>query len=178
MQGLYPIYKPRKNKENRRMNDIRESIYPRFLYRPSDEGARSVRKNRRQILSCTYRANEVNNTFVIWLLGHFLLCSKRCVCLQMLPFTLPLSFLVSLHVYTRYAFLFQRTLPIPFYLHLNQLMDIPAKTYRSVKSVLPSPSAWKDNTLFSGHLNNQSACAMTWKQAQAYNNLLILLYIR
>ena len=22
MQGLYPIYKPRKNKENRRMNDI------------------------------------------------------------------------------------------------------------------------------------------------------------
>ena len=24
MQGLYPIYKPRKNKENRRMKDIRQ----------------------------------------------------------------------------------------------------------------------------------------------------------
>ena len=31
-------------------------------------------KNRRQILSHTDRANEVNKTFIIWLLVHFLLC--------------------------------------------------------------------------------------------------------
>ena len=30
-------------------------------------------KNRRQILSHTDRANEVNKTFIIWLLVHFLL---------------------------------------------------------------------------------------------------------
>ena len=27
MQGLYPIYKPRKNKEKRRMNDINRNIH-------------------------------------------------------------------------------------------------------------------------------------------------------
>ena len=43
----------------------------RFFYRPSDEGARSVRKNRKQLLSRTDRANEVNKTFIIWLLVHF-----------------------------------------------------------------------------------------------------------
>ena len=69
------------------------------------EGARSVRKNRRQILCRTDLANEVNRTFIIWVLVHFLLCLQRCVRLQMLPFTLPLSFLVSLHVYTRQAFI-------------------------------------------------------------------------
>ena len=44
---------------------MRESICLRFSYRLSDEGARSQRKNRRQILSCTDRANEVNKTFII-----------------------------------------------------------------------------------------------------------------
>ena len=58
--------------------------------------------NRRQILSCTEPANEVNKTFIIRLLVHFYLCSCFIsVRLQMLPFTLPLSLLVSLHVYTR-----------------------------------------------------------------------------
>ena len=32
-----------------------------------------AKKNRRQILSRTDRANEVNKTFIIWLLVHFLL---------------------------------------------------------------------------------------------------------
>ena len=45
----------------------------RFSNRPSDEGARSVGKNRRKILSRTDRANEVNKEFIIWLLVHFLL---------------------------------------------------------------------------------------------------------
>ena len=44
------------------------------MYSP-EVGARSVRKNRRQILSRTDRANEVNKTFIIWLLVHFLLRS-------------------------------------------------------------------------------------------------------
>ena len=55
--------------------------------------------------------------------------------------------------------LFQRTLPlILFYFHLNQLSNFPTKTYRS------------ENMLFSGHLSSQSACAMSWKQAQPYYN--------
>ena len=42
---------------------MQESICLRFSYRSSNEGARSVRKKRRQILSRTDRANEVNKTF-------------------------------------------------------------------------------------------------------------------
>ena len=48
--------------------------------------------------------NQVNTTFIIWLLVFLHLCFQRFVRLQMLPFTLPLSLLVSLHVYTRQAF--------------------------------------------------------------------------
>ena len=61
----------------------------------SDEGARSVRKNRRQIRFRTDRTNEVNKTFIIWLFVHFLLCFQRYVCLQVLPLTLPRSELVG-----------------------------------------------------------------------------------
>ena len=60
------------------------------------QDCRSVRKNRRQIFSRTDRANEVNKTFIIWLLVHFLLCLQHCARVQMLPFIFPLSFLVSL----------------------------------------------------------------------------------
>ena len=53
------------------LRPIRESIFLRFSYRPRDEGARSVRKTQRQILSRTDRTNEVNKLFIIWLLVHF-----------------------------------------------------------------------------------------------------------
>ena len=47
-------------------------LYSRFSYRPSDEGARSKKlKKRREILSRTDRANEVNKEFIIWLLVYF-----------------------------------------------------------------------------------------------------------
>ena len=44
----------------------------------------------------TEGANEINKTFIIWLLVNFYF---------FLLFTLPLSMLVSLHVYTGYAFI-------------------------------------------------------------------------
>ena len=38
-----------------------------FYYGPSDEGARSMQKNRGLIFHSTDRTSEVNNRFIIWL---------------------------------------------------------------------------------------------------------------
>ena len=53
---------------------VKESISLEFSYRLSDEGARSVRENRRQILPSTVRANEVNIKnlwLLVGVLSHF-----------------------------------------------------------------------------------------------------------
>ena len=50
--------------------------------------------------------------------------------------------------------------PVPIHFHLNQLRNFPAKTYRSVKRVLPSHSAREGNRLISGLLSSQSAYAI------------------
>ena len=57
-------------------------------YSPADVFV-SVRKNRRQILSRTDRANEVNKKFIIWLLVHFLL--KFATLFLSSEFTITLS---------------------------------------------------------------------------------------
>ena len=67
-----------------------------------------AKKNRRQILSRTDRANEVNETFIIWLLVH---CSLE-VCnvvfvFKSLPLLYRVSFFVSLLVYTNSAFIYR-----------------------------------------------------------------------
>ena len=46
----------------------------------SDEGARSQRKNRRQILSRTDRANEVNKTFIIMAFDLFSSLFIKALC--------------------------------------------------------------------------------------------------
>ena len=60
--------------------------------RGSDEGARSVRKKQRQILSRTDRANEVKKEFIIWLLVYFILFCFE-VCIFNASFSVMLTFL-------------------------------------------------------------------------------------
>ena len=57
-----------------RVRGLFKKVFAGGFRTDSDKRARSVRKNRRQILSRTDRANEVSKTFIIWLLVHFLLC--------------------------------------------------------------------------------------------------------
>ena len=52
---------------------------------------------------------------------------------------------------------------ILFYFHLNQLRNFPAKTYRSVKKRIALTQRREGNTLLSGPISNQSACAMGLK---------------
>ena len=58
---------------------------------------------------------------------------------------------------------------IPFYFHLNQLRNFPAKTYRSVKKRIALAQRLGGQYAFSVPLSDQSTCVMTWKQAQSYN---------
>ena len=72
---------------------------PEVSCRPSDEGARSVRKN---------RVNKVNKEFIIWLLVYFLL--KFATLFLSSEFAVTLfcySFFVSLIVYTNSAFVYR-----------------------------------------------------------------------
>ena len=60
------------------LTDKELECYQRFINRVwglcGKVFARSLRKTRRQISPSTDQANEVNKTFIIWLLLHFLLC--------------------------------------------------------------------------------------------------------
>ena len=113
------------------------------------EGARSVRKMWRQIRSRTDRENEVNKTFIIWLLVHFPLCSKRCVRLQMLPVTLYLwaycfCFHIDKQISRNATLMFQNMLLFELFqrTYLNSIFFPPQLTGPGKKE-LPSHSAGK-----------------------------------
>ena len=124
----------------------------RFSYRTTKE------RGLYEILSRTDRANEVNKTFITWLLVHFLLSLQRCVRLQMLPFTLPyplVSWSRCMFTLVRHSFaslidkqlsrkatvmfqdvlsfeLFQRTLPNPFLFSFKSIQKFK-KTQENLK---------------------------------------------
>ena len=133
-----------------------ESIFLRFSYRsPSDEGAMSLRKNRRQILSSTDQTNEVNKTFFMSVLVHFPVLSALSVfnCCR-LPYLWAtwfcFNFALVMHSFAllkdkqlsiKATWMFHNAcycsnVPIKaylilFYFHLNQFRNFPSKIHRS-----------------------------------------------
>ena len=66
-----------------------------------------MRNKGRQILSRTNRANDVNNEFIIWLLVHFIFYFATLFLSSEFAVTNPVSFFVSILVYTNLAFIYR-----------------------------------------------------------------------
>ena len=94
---------------------VRESSCLRFSYKPSDEGARSVRKREGKYFPVqTEQTRLIRHLLYGFWFIFFSVYSAVQQCCRLR--TLPLTFLVSLHVYTRQAFIWLAYFSILVYL--------------------------------------------------------------